>query len=148
MIQRRWHWRNRKNMLQITTEARFHLGVPGTACCWFLVVHPPKTPLLSMSPTLYLVCKNRKSRYVGLKEPDLSSYPQTERPEYCRGRCMPFLDKNLKWWGIHKVAYLNKCNSPFYRLHCLIYLSLHLEQEGDNQEIGSFINCVFSVYCC
>lgn len=42
MIQRRWLWRKRKNVLQIATEAWFHLGVPGTVRIWFLVACPPQ----------------------------------------------------------------------------------------------------------
>lgn len=74
MIQRRWHWRKRKNMLQIATETRFHLGVPATVCSWFFVACPPKRQLLSMSPTLHLAYKNRKSRYVELKEPEHTQF--------------------------------------------------------------------------
>lgn len=130
-------------MLRIATEARFYLGVPGMHAVGFLwCIHPDIAALhvshlaLGLQEQEIQICRVERARTHSVHIPRLRAL-NIAGAAIC-----------LSWMrisrGIHNVAHPNKCNSSFHRLYCFIYLSLHLEQEGDNKEIGSPINAVFS----
>lgn len=118
--------------------------MPGTLhSCFLLHTQPRPSYSLHLPHCTSFTRKGNPDTQGQKSQNTFSPYPQAGGPGHCRGCCMPSLGENLKWWGIHKVAYLNKFNPPSHCFHCFISLSLHLEQKSDDKVIGSHINLGF-----